>query len=449
VEEQEKAKKVYKLDRVIVREHPLRDEALVVTPEVTVINVDEFEKAGPIETIRDLLSEAVGVDVLRTSVAPSPSESIYIRGLDQSRIQVFLDGRPMRLFGAYGYYKIDWTTMSLDNVETIEVIRGSHSLLYPFSMGGAINIITKKGIKTDKLKPEVSLKSEFGSFGMESYSAHMQGGLYSTLGYSFAAATRQGDGYLRNNYYDTGSFNGRISLYLPTDGTITFAYDYVDNETGYPVINDPGRDDFDPDDPVVLEGADWFTHGIEGRTYPGGDSFWRKRTNESGILLEQPAGPGEIRAQVYKHRSSRDRYGVNPDGTPKDAGIDSDEYTWGTALDLLSFELIGGHSFSLGGEYRNQGYPYNRDFYEIYSGYFQDVWSLLPSLTATYGFRYYRFESDAYRAGFPGWQAPEAELEQLLYRRVEKEYCPKFRLAYQMTPGLELHFAASKEMRLP
>ena len=181
-------KKPYRLDKVIVRDHPMRDESMVVTPDVTVINVEEFQKAGKIQNIQDVLSEALGVDVLRSSSVPSPSETVFIRGLDQSRIQIFVDGKPMRLMGRMGYFKIDWTTMPLDNVETIEVIRGSHSLLYPFSMGGAVNIITKKGKKTDEAKPDVSVTTEFGSYGAESYSANILGGLYSSIGYSLSAA---------------------------------------------------------------------------------------------------------------------------------------------------------------------------------------------------------------------------------------------------------------------
>ncbi len=116
---EEKPEKVYRLDKIIVRDHPVKDEGLFVTPDATVINVDKFQKAGPVQNIRDLLSEAMGVDVLRSSITPSPTDSIYIRGMDQSRFQVFLDGRPMRLMGRSGYIKLDWTTMPLDNVETI------------------------------------------------------------------------------------------------------------------------------------------------------------------------------------------------------------------------------------------------------------------------------------------------------------------------------------------
>jgi len=438
--------KPYHLDKVIIRSHPKREKAMEVTPDVTVINVDKFKKAGKVHNIQDLLSETLGLDVQRSNITPSPSEQVYIRGLDQSRIQVYMDGRPMRLMGKRGYYKIDWTTMPLDNVESIEVIRGSHSLLYPFSMGGAINIITKKGRQTDELRPNVTVSSETGSYGMESYSANIQGGLLNAIGYSFAGADRSGDGYLRNNYYDTQSFNARISLYLPTAGTLTAGWDYVSNETGYAVINDP--DDpasaYDPDYPVVRsEEVDTFTHDYEGRAYPGGDSYWEKRTNEYSLLLEQPLGPGELQAQIYQHQSERDRLFYSAAGE-QNRQLDSEELNTGCYIKYLGCNLGENHRLSIGGEYRAQGDDDNEDYYEIFSGYIQDVWSIAPSLTLTWGTRYYEFHSDAYRAGFD-WSNREA----YAYRRVEEEWCPKARLNYDVNPGLNLYASVSREMRMP
>jgi iron complex outermembrane receptor protein len=450
---EEKPEKVYRLDKIIVRDHPVKDEGLFVTPDATVINVDKFQKAGPVQNIRDLLSEALGIDVLRSSITPSPTDSIYIRGMDQSRFQVFLDGRPMRLMGRSGYIKLDWTTMPLDNVETIEVIRGSHSLLYPFSMGGAINIITKKGIKTDEIKPKMTVKTEFGSYGQKSYSANVLGGVADTIGYSIAAAHREGDGYLRNNDYDTDSFNTRLTFFLPTGGTLTGGWDHVENETGYPVINDPSRADYDSSYPDVLEhDVDNFVHGPDGLVYPGGDSYWEKRTDEYSLLLEHPIGSGELRAQVFQHESERDRYWVVSSGAQKE-NLDIEEKNRGAFLDLLGFELFENHSLSIGGEYRTQGMPENKDFYEIMSAYFQDVYAITPSLTLTWGTRWYEFQSDAYKAGFPGWsvfnQLTGAEQKAYETRRVETEWCPKARLSYDLDPGLTLYASVSREMRTP
>jgi len=438
--------KTYRLDRVIVRAHPMSEKAMEVTPDVTVINLDKFEKAGKVHNIQDVLSETLGLDVMRSNITPSPSEQVYIRGLDQSRIQVFLDGKPMRLMGKRGYYKIDWTTMPLDNVESIEVIRGSHSLLYPFSMGGAINIITKKGKHADELKPDISVASEFGTYGAESYSASIQGGLLNAIGYSFAGADRSADGFLRNNYYDTQSFNSRLSLFLPTGGTLTAGWDYADNQTGYAVINDPDdpASDYDPDQPVVSAGeVDTFTHDYEGKAYPGGDSFWEKRTNEYSLLFEQPIGPGEVQAQIYQHQSERDRFYFDASGEQNEQ-LASEELNTGGYMKFLSYEITENHSISIGGEYRAQGDDANEDFYEIFSGYFQDVWTIAPPLTLTWGTRYYEFHSDAYRAGFD-WSNREA----YAYRRVEEEWCPKARVNYDANPELSLYAAVSREMRLP
>jgi len=432
--------KVYRLDKVIVRDHPLRDESMVVTPDVTVINVDKFQKAGPVETIRDVLSEALGLTVLKSSVTPSQSEGIYIRGMDQSRYQVFMDGRPMRLHGSHGYFKMDWTTVPLDNVETIEIVRGSHSLLYPFSMGGAINIITKKGKKTDDLKPDCIVKTGFGPYGAQSYSANATGGIFETIGYSLATAHREGDGYLRGNDYDTNNFNGRFTLYLPTGGTITYGIDYVDTVTGYALINDPDdtASNYDSSYPIVRAGeVDTFTHDKEGKAYAGGRNYWEKDVTSQSLLVEQPLPVGELRGQVYKEGSNRDTYAHYANGS--DTHSYKHEYTGGVALDYLNFDLIDNHSLSIGGDYRNQGTYANKNFYEIWAVFVQDVWSIADSITLTFGTRWYEFTSDSYKFG-------DASMKT---ERVETEWCPKARLNYDFDDTLSLYAAVSREMRTP
>jgi iron complex outermembrane receptor protein len=432
--------KVYRLDKVIVRDHPLRDESMVVTPQATIINVDEFRKAGKVETVQDVLSEALGITVLSSSVTPAQNEGVYIRGMDQSRYQVFMDGRPIRLHGSHGYFKMDWTTLPLDIIETVEVIRGSHSLLFPFSMGGAVNLITRKGKKTDDIRPHGSVQTNFGAFGAQSYSASTSGGFLNAVGYSLAAAHREGDGYLRGNDYDTDNINGRFTLYLPTDGSITYGIDHVDTVTGYPVINDPDdpASNYDPDYPVVRAGEiDTFSHDYEGKCYAGGKNEWDKTVTDHSLLLEQPLPIGELRGQVYQQKSKRHRYQHAADGTNNSNY--KEEYTGGVALDYLDFNVFEGHYFSVGGDYRNQGTPDNKDFYAITALYAQDVWSVTPEATLTFGTRWYRFESDAYKFGDTTQPT----------RRVEEEWCPKARLDYDWSDSLSLYASISREMRMP
>ncbi len=438
--EPKKDEKVYRLDKVIVRDHPLRDESMVVTPQVTVINVEEFQKAGKAENVQDILSDALGINVLFSSVTPSQSEGVYIRGMDDSRFQVFMDGRPLRLHGSHGYFKMDWSTMPLDMIETIEIVRGSHSLLFPFSMGGAVNLITKKGKKTDDLTPNGTVKTGFGPYGAQNYSASLSGGVLNTLGYAVAAGHREGDGFLRGNDYNTDNINGRFSLYLPTGGTITYGIDHVDTVTGYAVINDPDDPDsnYDPGYPVVRAGeVDTFSHDYEGTAYAGGKNQWERTVNDQSLLIEQPLPVGQLRGQVYQQLSKRDRYRHNADGT--DSSNYKEEYTGGIALDYLDFTLIKDHSLSIGGDYRNQGTPDNKDYYEITALFIQDVWSITDATTLTFGTRWYEFSTDSRVFGDPNTATV----------RVEREWCPKTRLDYDWDDSLSLYAAVSREMRLP
>ena len=76
---------------------------------------------------------------------PFTSSGLGINGtpptFDNSTVAILLDGRPIPA--------INITDISLINVEKIEIIKGSVSAMYGLNaLGGAINIITKKGKKT-------------------------------------------------------------------------------------------------------------------------------------------------------------------------------------------------------------------------------------------------------------------------------------------------------------
>ena len=438
--ENDQTKRPYRLEEIVVRDHPGNKEGLTVNPDVTIINVEKFKMPGRVENVTDLLGEALGINVMHSSTTPAQNEGVYIRGMDQSRFQVFMDGRPMRLHGSHGYFKMDWTTMPLTNVETIEIIRGSHSLLFPFSMGGAINIVTKKGKRTDDLKPDSNVKVGFGPDGDQNYSASMNGGAFNLIGYSFAAGHREGDGYLRGNDYDTDNVSGRFSLFLPRGGSLTYGVDYVETYTGYAVINDPDdpASNYDPDYPIVRAGeVDTFSHDYEGTAYDGGRNEWKRRVTDHSILFDQPLPVGKIRAQLYQQKSRRYRYRHTAAGT--DQSNYKEEFTGGVSLDYMGVKLIPGHSLSVGGDYRNQGTFNNKDFYEITTFFIQDVWDINASTSLTFGTRWYEFIiNDSYEFGTG---APD--------RREEREWCPKARLEHAYDDTLLLYASASREMRLP
>ena len=119
-----------------------------ITPEKTVIKMDEFQRPAGVRTLTDVLTEIGGVDVQRINpLMASPGDEVSIRGLNEGRMVIEIDGRRINHTGHMGRYIVDWSSLNMDDVERVEIIRGGHSVLHPFAIGGVINIITKKGKK--------------------------------------------------------------------------------------------------------------------------------------------------------------------------------------------------------------------------------------------------------------------------------------------------------------
>jgi iron complex outermembrane receptor protein len=79
---------------------------------------------------------------LGSSQGTQGTSSMSLRGIDQSRTLVLLDGQPLQDAGSG---KVNWRVPFVDDIERIEVVPGAYSALYGSNaIGGVINIITKR-----------------------------------------------------------------------------------------------------------------------------------------------------------------------------------------------------------------------------------------------------------------------------------------------------------------
>lgn len=119
---------------------------------VTVIYPEEFK--GEFKDLGELLDHTVGVHV--TSLAGRGSYTVVsIRGSTASQVAVYVDGI---LYNLGGMGSVDLSNIPIEEVERIEVYRGSAPSFFEGAIGGVINIVTKK-------KGEgVSLGYTLGSF---------------------------------------------------------------------------------------------------------------------------------------------------------------------------------------------------------------------------------------------------------------------------------------------
>ncbi len=140
-----------------VRDERLDAEAIVRDTSTFATVVDTRETTARVETVADLLTESVGVQV-RQFGGLGAFSTVSIRGSTPNQVDIFLDH--VRLNQANAGL-VDLGDLPLDNIERIEIYRGFAPLqLGAGSIGGAINLVTRQ--VTDQPHNRASLS--YGSF---------------------------------------------------------------------------------------------------------------------------------------------------------------------------------------------------------------------------------------------------------------------------------------------
>jgi len=170
------------------------------------LNTDNY-----LQTIPDLF-------INRSNGVFSKNASVTMRGLDgTNRVLILYDGAPLNKT-SYGF--INWSLISPDLVDQIEVVHGPSSALFGNNaMAGVINIRTKEPLNSPFYG---SVTGETGSFGLYGARATFGGKLpFAKRGISLMvnAFYRKGDGYIVQQPKDRDSTS--IPAYLTEKG-ITF-----------------------------------------------------------------------------------------------------------------------------------------------------------------------------------------------------------------------------------
>ena len=187
---------------------------------VTVIRPQERE--GEQRSLPDLLEEVPGLRVIRLRGRNGYAVA-SVRGSTSAQVAVYVDGILMNLQSESA---VDLSTISVDNVERIEVYRGYiPSRFGAQAMGGVINVVTKRPDGND-----TALSLGTGSFGRYkgnlSYSSALGGGkFFGAFGYE----TYDGDfPYWNDNYtpYDkTDDYRGRRRFNGFTNTDVLFKWE--------------------------------------------------------------------------------------------------------------------------------------------------------------------------------------------------------------------------------
>ena len=113
---------------------------------VTIISAEQINRSQG-KSLPELLNTVPGITFSGANNAPGVSSSVFLNGALSGNILVLIDGFPVNNAGSTdGSY--DLNAFPVDQIDHIEILKGSGSTLYGSdAVAGVINIITKHAKK--------------------------------------------------------------------------------------------------------------------------------------------------------------------------------------------------------------------------------------------------------------------------------------------------------------
>ena len=199
---------------------------------VSVVSGDELRRGG-----QSLLHEALrgmpGLDIVRSG-AVGQQTSVFLRGTESRHTKVLLDGIPLNDPSSPSR-AFDFSTLTVDNIERVEILRGPQSTLYGSdAIGGVINIITRRGEGPRRFR-FMTLGGRYGTFQQTANVSGSTEDVYYSLGGSFletdgfsTAASRLGNS--EQDGFRNGSLSGRWGWLVSDNVDLDVVLRYTDSD---------------------------------------------------------------------------------------------------------------------------------------------------------------------------------------------------------------------------
>lgn len=370
-----------KLPEVSVTATRSEREVDQIPRNVTIITREDIQALSPL-SVTDVLKTVAGVTV-RDYTGTGALASVDLRGFGETgalHTLVLVDGRRVNQIDLSG---VDFTTIPVENIERIEILRGPASVLYGDSaVGGVINIITRAG----QGKPKFKLQSQYGSYELWGLRGYTEGSV-DKLGWFVSARHDSTDGYRQNS--ETRLQNLTFNTRYDAGQGWGFLLDGAVNKTHYSLPGGLNQEEYDRD-----------------RRQSNSPNDWGEK--KTGIIRGQVSkdwGAGGVLTTDLSFRSQRNESEL---GGWHDARRDTDIRTWGILPKYVLNHLIGSlaNRLTLGLDYYNTSM--DTDKFDL-SGpkeesieykvatlgpYFLDELNLTEKLMLTFGARYQKADYD-------------------------------------------------------
>lgn len=213
------------LRTVVVSASKIPRPASTLTQAVTVLLGADLRARG-VTRVSDALREVPGA-MLVESGSYGAVTSLFLRGGESRYTKVLIDGVPVNSSGGF----FDFSHLTTDNIDRIEIVRGPASVLYGAdAVSGIVQIFTRRG----SLDPSGSFGARAGTY--HSLDIDADAAVGNSLGqFTVGAARHSTDGIIPfNNQYRNGTLSSALTLAHGSEGDVRISARYTAAEFHYP-----------------------------------------------------------------------------------------------------------------------------------------------------------------------------------------------------------------------
>jgi vitamin B12 transporter len=207
-----------------------------VGASITVLDREQIEQRHALSTI-DLLRTIPGVVAVRTGGVGNLT-GVFVRGGESTYNKVLLDGMPLNEPGG----SFNFASLSPENIERIEVLRGAHSALFGSdAMASVIHLFSRR---PDTSRPQLNLTVDAGTYN----TGHLAAGVGARNGgveYSVFGSHLRTDNREPNNESKTSTVSGSVTRLLKSGASARFLGRGEFGRAGTPGTTSFGRPDMD------------------------------------------------------------------------------------------------------------------------------------------------------------------------------------------------------------
>ncbi len=411
------------MEPVVVTATRTEQAIRTVPANVTVIDQEAIASSNA-QNVVELLRSQEGI-VVRDLLGNGKTASVDLRGFGETSAAntlVLVDGRRVNAIDLSG---TDWLQIPLDQIERIEIIRGTGSVLYgDNATGGVINILTK--VPTQGVHATAGL--EAGSYDANKQKVSLSASA-EDLAVSLYASRSDTDGYRQNNDLLTKDLGAKLTFFATDALTLRLNGSYHYDDYGMPgaltatemaldrrAAQNPD-DDAQTHDRYLQAGMDF---DLDAANHVSADLSYRDRDTDTNVV-----------SWAYKASSSIKTWGFTPRYTAEgDLLGHHNQITTGADLYRSRLESVSNYSLA----------DIDKDSLGLY---IQEEYSLLPALIVSAGGRLEWTRYDFSQEDLSGWLAPLDDSAS------ERNHAWSFGLTYLYSDSSSAFLRVNKSFRLP